>query len=400
MPEDLVRNSLQSAEIVEDFLARARKISPKLRERAHDAEQLRRAPDETIADLVAAQIPRLAQPKRFGGFEQPFSAISEVVMELARGDGSQAWVADVYSEHTFMLALFPEQAQHEVWDDNPNALISASIVPVGNSAKKVDGGYILNGRWPFLSGLWHSHWSMLGEVIRGEDGVARHHFFLVPAKDRIFVDDWKVMGLAATGSASIDIKDVFVPEHRVVRNQDIAAGEAPGAKVNTNPIYRMPIFGYTVNGLGCVTTGVLAGMVDDFTSFVKSCVKRPHPPPGLANLTERVSESTIEAEAAMVMLRRANALIDARLQAGERLTEEDAARNVRNVAWANMVARHAATRMFEVSGAHGLIFPGALQRAFRDIYAAGVHRALNWDTAALRYGKLVTGQKPDLMPFV
>ena len=64
-----------------------------------------------------------------------------------------------------------------------------------------------------------------------------------------------------------------------------------------------------------------------------------------------------------------------------------------------MLARRAATRMFEVCGAHGLFLPGALQRTFRDIYAAGVHRALNWDMAAMRYGKMVTGQAPDKPPF-
>ncbi len=399
MPDDFARSPLQTPGIADDLIARARSLAPRLRERADTGNNLRRAPDETIADIVGAKLPRICQPARFGGFEQPFSVIGDVVMELARGDGSQAWVTDVYCEHVYMLALFPDQAQHDVWDANPDALISASIVPVGNSARKVEGGYMLRGRWPFLSGLHHSHWSILAETLPDAEGASRLHFFLVPAADRIAIDDWNVMGLAGTGTSSIELRDVFVPEHRSVKNTFIASGESPGSKINTSPVYRMPIFGYTVNGLGCVPIGMLTGMVDDFAGYVAACAKRPHPPPGIANLFERLAESSVESEAARMMVRQANHSNDAKLLAGEKLGEEDAARTSRNVAWANMLARRAATRMFEVTGAHGLYLPGPLQRAFRDIYAAGVHRALNWDTIALRYGKMLSGQPPDKPPF-
>ncbi len=399
MPDDLAISVLQSREVLDPILNRARALVPALRERAEEGNSQRRAPDATIGDYVDARFVRLCQPRRFGGYEQPFSAISDLVMELARGDGSQAWVADVYSEHVYMLSLFPDQAQHDVWDENPNALISASIVPFGNSVKKVDGGYVLSGRWPFCSGLHHSHWTLVGENIRDDDGKAWHHFFLVPAKERKSIDDWNVLGLAGTGSASILLEDVFVPEHRVLRNADAAVGKSPGASINTSPVYRMPIVGYTLNGLGSVTTGIVTAMVDDFAKYVSSSARRPFPPPGLANLTERLAESAVEADAAALMIRRTNMRTDAKLLSGETLTEDDTALNVRDVAWANMLARRAATRMFEVCGAHGLFLPGPLQRAFRDIYAAGVHRALNWDTAAMRYGKLISGQGPDKLPF-
>ena len=383
----------------DEILVRARDLVPRLRERSEEAARLRHAPDATIADFVAAKLPRICVPERFGGFEQYFGVISETVMELAHGDGSQAWVADVYCEHAYMLALFPDQAQHDVWDANPDALISASIVPVGNSAKPVDGGFVLNGKWPFLSGLHHAQWGLLAETLPAEDGGRAHHFFLVPAKDWAIIDDWQVLGLEGTGSGSVELKDVFVPAHRVLRNADAAAGNAPGARVNANPIYRMPIFGYTVNGLGSVPIGIAEAMVQDFAAYVSACARRPHPPPGMANLSERLSESSIETEAARMVIVEANRKNEAKLRAGGRLTPEDAAITQRNTGWANKLARRAATRMFEVTGAHGLSLPGPLQRGFRDIYAAGVHRALIWETSALRHGKMLSGQPPDKPPF-
>ncbi len=399
MPHEAVKHSSKDQEIRRELLTHARALAPRLRARAEVGNQLRHAPDETIADLVAARLTRICQPVRFGGFEQPFSVISEVVMELARGDGSQAWVADVYAEHVYMLALFSDQAQHDVWDGNPDALISASIVPPGNNVQKVDGGFMLNGRWPFLSGLHHSQWSILADAVPDSEGVPRMHFFLVPAADRHDIDDWHVMGLAGTGTSSIELKEVFVPDQRTILNLDVAAGKAPGMAVNSNPIYQMPIFGFTVSGLGAVPVGVLAGMVDDFAAYVSACAKRRHPPPGMANLTERLAESSVEADAARLMFLTATESYEEKLRAGIKLTDEDAARTMRNVAWANMLARRAATRMFEVTGAHGLFLPGDLQRAFRDIFAAGVHRALNWETSALRWGKLLSGQPADTPPF-
>ncbi len=399
VPDEALKHALKDQDIRRELLERARALAPRLRERAEEGNLLRHAPDATIVDLVAAKLVRICQPARFGGFEQPFSVISEVVMELARGDGSQAWVADVYAEHVYMLALFSDQAQHDVWDENPDALISASIVPPGNKVQKVDGGFVLKGRWPFLSGLHHSHWSILADVVPDGEGGRRMHFFLVPAADRTNIDDWHVMGLAGTGTSSIELKDVFVPGHRVILNSEVAAGKAPGMAVNSNPIYRMPIFGFTVSGLGAVPIGVLAGMVDDFAEYVAACARRPHPPPGMANLTERLAESSVEADAARTMFQVATANYEGKLRAGTKLTDEDAARTMRNVAWANMLARRAATRMFEVTGAHGLFLPGDLQRAFRDIFAAGVHRALNWETSALRWGKMLSGQPADPPPF-
>jgi 3-hydroxy-9,10-secoandrosta-1,3,5(10)-triene-9,17-dione monooxygenase len=110
----------------EEIVARAQALAPKLRARSAEAEKLRRMPDASIDDIVAAQLPRICQPSRYGGFDMPWDVLCNSSMELAHGCGSQAWVAGVYGEHACLAGHFPDEAQKDVWGKNPDALISSA----------------------------------------------------------------------------------------------------------------------------------------------------------------------------------------------------------------------------------------------------------------------------------
>ena len=58
-----------------ELLARAEALVPVLRERAAQAGELRRIPDETIEDLHRTGLFRILQPKRVGGSELPFRSM-------------------------------------------------------------------------------------------------------------------------------------------------------------------------------------------------------------------------------------------------------------------------------------------------------------------------------------
>src|SRR5205807_7355708 len=76
----------------DELRAAAEGLVPVLRERAPRAEELRRLPDETIADLHHTGLFRILQPGRVGGSELPFRSIVELVAVIGRGCGSTAWV--------------------------------------------------------------------------------------------------------------------------------------------------------------------------------------------------------------------------------------------------------------------------------------------------------------------
>src|SRR5262249_41800682 len=152
----------------EELLARAEALIPVLRERAPRAEQLRRLPDETIADLHTSGLFRMLQPARVGGSELPYRALFELTAVVGRGCGSTAWVLANLAAHHWLLGMWHPEAQHEIWGESPDSLISSALIFARGRAQRVSGGYRLSGRWPFSSGIDPSAWNVFGAVVRGE----------------------------------------------------------------------------------------------------------------------------------------------------------------------------------------------------------------------------------------
>ncbi|MBT3990408.1 MAG: hypothetical protein HOG95_14070 [Rhodospirillaceae bacterium] len=372
-----------------EMIAKAKRLAPLMRDRAGEAEKLRRVPEETISDILSSNLHRMCQPKRFGGAELPWDALVEVVFELGKGCGSQAWVADVFVEHACHLGHFPDEAQHDVWDENPDALISTCYAPMG-TAEAVEGGWTLSGQWGFSSGVDHSSWSMLGAMVADDIGPSQT-FFLVPATDRKIIDTWHTLGLAGTGSNDILIEDVFVPAHRVLNSRDSANGTPPGAAMNTAPLFKMPHIGFAQPTLAGVTTGIAAGAVQDFEEMLRTRKVRGKPLADLNNMQLRLAEASAEVEAARLLCISTAADNMAIVNAGEVLDVADLGRSRRNAAFAVKLAKSAAQHVFEATGAHGIYEGAPIQRAFRDVQAAASHIALGWDLSAMIYSKQVLG---------
>src|SRR5438067_5262186 len=103
------------------LLGRARALIPRLAERAPAMNAKRNVPPETIAEYHDAGILKILQPRRFGGLQGGFSLFSQIVEELTDGCASSAWVYAVLGEHRWIIACYLEQAQIDVWGDNPGA---------------------------------------------------------------------------------------------------------------------------------------------------------------------------------------------------------------------------------------------------------------------------------------
>src|SRR5215204_6274867 len=149
----------------EILIERARSLIPVLRQRSAQATADRRLPQETIDDFRRLGLTRGLQPSMFGGFGADYRVFSKMLRTLAQGCGSSAWVAAVHGEHSWVVGNFPAAAQHEMWDDNPHAVASASVAPNG-SAEIVPGGHRLSGRWAFASGCDHAQWMVLGSMAK------------------------------------------------------------------------------------------------------------------------------------------------------------------------------------------------------------------------------------------
>ena len=220
------------------MMARARALLPQLQERSSRTEELRRLPPETERDLHAAGLFRIVQPKRVGGSEFDYVALVDFAEAIALADASVAWNLANLSSHHWMLGMFDPSAQDTVWNQDPDALIASSFVFPSGRARRVDGGYVLQGRWPFSSGVDSSEWNMLASVVSSDDEAdgIEYRIFLVNKSDFRILDTWNATGLRGTGSNDVEVKDAFVAEPMTLAVSDLGGGPTPGSAVNPNPL--------------------------------------------------------------------------------------------------------------------------------------------------------------------
>ena len=192
----------------EEYLGRVRALLPAVKDRVSRAEQLRRLPDETFAEFQEAGLFRAIQPQRWGGFELDPVTFYQAIIETSEVCASTGWILGVIGVHNWHLALFPPQAQKDVWGEDTDAQLSTSLAPTG-TVERVTGGFRLSGRWSFSSGCDYCRWAALGGVAPPAEAGAPPdaRVFLLPRADYAIEDNWHVVGLCGTGS-----KDIVVDE--------------------------------------------------------------------------------------------------------------------------------------------------------------------------------------------
>jgi 3-hydroxy-9,10-secoandrosta-1,3,5(10)-triene-9,17-dione monooxygenase len=389
---------IAAAPSYDELVARARDLAPVLRERAARTEELRRLPDETIADLFAAGLFAAYRPARYGGAEVPFRGLIELGALLASGCASTSWVYNNIVSHNWMLGYWPPQAQDEVWGADPQALIGSGLVMAQGSVAKVEGGWRLAGRWPFSSGIDPVQWVMLGSRFEGVGGGAPEpHLFLVPRAACRIIDTWHVMGLAGTGSKDVAVEDWFVPDHCAVPTAVGRGGPHPGSMVNPGPLYRLPwlaVFSFVTAG---TSLGIAQGAVKDFAAAVRGRIATysGKTPVELATVQLRLAEAAALVDAAeTVMLKDCDEAM-AIAAAGAEVDLLDRARWRRDGAYAAQLAAEAVDIVFAGTGGGAIHDAHPLQRALRDVHAANGHIGVSWDLNGAIYGRVALGLPAD-----
>jgi alkylation response protein AidB-like acyl-CoA dehydrogenase len=378
----------------EVLIERARALVPALRERAAQANAERKLPQETIADYRRLELTRCLQPAMFGGFGSDYRVFSKMLRALAQGCGSSAWVAAVHGEHSWIIGNFSEEAQHEVWDSNPQAVASAGVAPNG-VAEPVAGGYRLNGRWSFASGCDHAQWILLGAMLLG-GGQPEAWMFLLPISQVEIIDDWHVMGLSGTGSKSIAVKDVMVPAARAVSMHHLKRGTAPGARVHAgNPLYRTPRHLLALFSLSSVIVGLAERAVAELVEYNRERRSRDLRVADIEAVQLMVAEASAQAETAALV---GEHTIDRNIrlvESGQEITAEHVAWARRNSAYSVQLAHSAVKLIFDAAGGTALYTSNPLQTIFRDVTAGSAHVSITWHRAAPFYGQIRLGQPVD-----
>ncbi|MFL5266888.1 MAG: 3-hydroxy-9,10-secoandrosta-1,3,5(10)-triene-9,17-dione monooxygenase oxygenase subunit [Stellaceae bacterium] len=384
------------------YLGRVRELLPVLRERASRAEQLRRLPDETFADFQEAGLFRALQPKRYGGYELDPDIFYQAVIEVGTVCGSSAWILGVVGVHNWHLAIFPPQAQEDVWGKDTSVQLSTSLAPTG-TVERVEGGYRLSGRWSFSSGCDFCHWAVLGGILppaaKGEPPDAR--VFLVPRSDYEIDDNWRVVGLCATGSKDLVVNGALVPEYRTHTYRDAFALRHPGAAVNDAPLYRLPfglIFPY---GITAPAIGAALGALQAFREQSARRINLRDQSRVVEDpfVQYRLAEAAAEIGAARDRMLGNFAEMMRLARAGEEIPLAARARYRWDSGKAIDWSVKAVDRLFEASGGRGIFLDNPIQRAWRDVHAMRAHAGNNPERAAFVFSRSEFGLPPQDIRF-
>ena len=377
------------------MLARAEALIPTLTARASRTEELRRLPPETERDLHESGLFRMLQPQRVGGSEFDYVALVDCAEALARGDASVAWNIANLSSHHWMLGMFDKRAQDLVWSENPDTLIASSFIFPAGRARKVDGGYMLSGNWPFSSGVESSQWNMLASVVASDDEAdgIEYRIFLLRKSDYKIVDRWNATGLRGTGSNDVQVDDAFVAEPLTVAVNALGGGPTPGSAVNPNPLYTLPVFSLFPYVLSGVALGNAQACLDDYVDLARDRASTYNRAKigDLQSTQIKIAEASAKIDAARLIMRSTciEAMAAARRGRAPDIPSKTKAR--RDGAFSVNLCTEAVSLLFSASGARGLYMSGALQRQFRDAHAINSHLAFNFDAAGTNYGRVALG---------
>ncbi len=390
---------LAEIETSDVLLRRARGLVPRLKERAIEAARMRRIPDATIQDFHEAGLFRSLQPSRVGGGERDYGFLVELGATLAHGCASSAWTLTNLASHHWMLAMFPPEAQDEIWGADPDALISASFIFPAGRAHAVKGGYTLSGHWPFCSGVDLCGWTMLGAIVGGEmeEDPAEYRIFLLPRADYQIIDTWQAGGLEATGSQDVHVEHAFVPAHRSLAVDDIKGGETPGSAVNPGALYRIPVFATFPYVLGGTVLGLAQATVETFMANAgrRIATYTAVPLSDFPAVQMRIAEASALADAARVVMMTNCAEVQRLAEAGRIPDMLSKVRYRRDGAFSAGLCSRAVDLLYDAGGGGAVYLHNPLQRAFRDMHAARAHITFNMDVAGTAYGRVALGQPAD-----
>jgi alkylation response protein AidB-like acyl-CoA dehydrogenase len=394
--------SLTAAPVsLDELLVRIGDLTPLLAGNAAKGEQDRRVVEESITALTEAGMFKVAQPKRYGGYEASIHTMLEVSAAVAEADGGTAWVVALCNVCAWLVGLFPQQAQDDVWKDNPDARVSGVLAPTAETVK-VDGGYRVTGRWFYNSGSWHADWAGVGIPITDNDGQpVDQGMALIPRSALGLEETWFVAGMKSSGSNCLVAQDVFVPEHRVVSVPAAIAGHY-FTEHTEETLYRSAL----APVLSLVLVGPQLGLGRKALELVKSKASKPISYTYYTAQSDSVAFQLQLAEAAMMIdsahlhAFRAADDIDRAAAAGYYPDVVARARVRADTGWVAKQITGAIELLLSAHGAGSFADVNPLQRIWRDSATAARHALVVPAVNLEVYGKAMLGRDDLPTPLV
>lgn len=363
-----------------DFAAlmeQVKKIGPILEANAEENDKQGRLNEATMAALKPLRMSHIFAAESDGGAQLSPTQGLQLIEAITYHSGSAGWISMVHTCVTAMSAAFlPDSAVSRLFAPGTENRFSGQGTPSG-MLKKVEGGYLLNGKWSYASGMYHATYSHSAALV--DDGTGK------PAKDEKgdiivlcahapvaehgLLGNWDVLGLRGTGSIDYDAKDVFIPDDMVF---PILTAEPQRLK----EFFSLGVVGLAAIGHSGWAIGVSRRMMDEIAKFARSKTGRS----GMIGESDKFwfefGRAEARVRAARAFLFEVWRDVEASIEAGQRIST----RQLSLIHLAKSEVHEAGVEgcMFAVRAAGGAgIRTGIIQRIFREIMTAASHFTIN-----------------------
>lgn len=201
-----------------DYRGRATALQPLVRAHADANEAERRLVPEIAAAFSEAGLYRVAAPQDCFGSERPPLEQIEIIEAIAQADGAAAWNLMIGIESFGLISVGFDQCRELIED--PNVILASSTAAVG-SARPVEAGYQISGRWQFCSGV-HNAGLFCATVQVEHDahepggGRSPNRYAILTPDQYSILDTWHTGGLRGSGSHDVEVVDAVIPTHRLI----------------------------------------------------------------------------------------------------------------------------------------------------------------------------------------
>ncbi|WP_421383438.1 acyl-CoA dehydrogenase family protein [Bacillus salacetis] len=204
-------------------------------------------PQELLDIIYEKQLFKLFVPENLGGRMVSLPESVQIFDEASSINGSFGWLVTIGSGGGFFAGNMKEEVLDDVFNSG-NDVIAGSGAPTGK-AERCEGGYRVTGEWKYCSGAEFATTYTATVVIPGAGEEPEIRAFAFTPEQVEIVKDWNAFGLKATGSHTIKVKDVFVPEERI-----FSVFESNG--VADAPVYTYPFLPFAQASFTAVVLGL------------------------------------------------------------------------------------------------------------------------------------------------
>jgi alkylation response protein AidB-like acyl-CoA dehydrogenase len=356
------------------------------RELAAVAERERSLPAELVDRLRISGLMRAGVPRWLEGPQAPPAVTLRCAETVARGDASAGWCVSIAATSSLLSAYLPAEGAAEIF--GAPEVVAAGVWAPRGTARPVDGGFRVSGRWSYCSGIMHSDYLFAGTAVTtgatDEPPVVR--VVGIPTRELEILDTWHTSGLRATGSHDAVAEDVFVPHRRTLSLFD-------GPREDDVPLYRFPAFGFFALSIAAAALGNARGAIDDLAELAAGKVGQES-----SRRLAELSSTQAGVASAEASWRAARAFFYEAIDDAWRAAHQPEPVPLEVKGAVRLAATHAvrtaadvARSMYDLGGGSALYETSPLQRRFRDAHAATAHFQVNPASWVLT-GRLLLGQ--------